>query len=93
MLITQEMMDSARDDIYNAVWAIVKAEKDTGKSGDEQEELSRAIIENDNLTYLFGQQRAAGNIVGIIHDTPELDQSAKDDLVATIGNIWLRSNE
>lgn len=93
MLITQEQMDSARDNIYNAVWAIVKAEKETGNSGDEQEELSRAIIENDNLTFMFGRQRAAGHIIGVVHDTPELDQSAKDDLVATIANIYLRSEK
>ena len=92
MLITQAQLDSARDDIYNAVWAIVKAEKETGNSGEEQEELSRAIIENDNLSFVYGKQRAAGYITGIIHDTPDLDQSAKDDLVATIGNIYLRSN-
>ena len=93
MLITQEMLDSDRDDLYNAIWALVKAEKERpNDTGAEQEQLSWAIIESGNIAFLYGKQVAAGYIVGIIHDTPELDQSAKDDLVGTIGNIYLRSN-
>jgi hypothetical protein len=93
MLITQEMLDIARENLYDAVWDLVKAEKARpNNTGDEQETLSQVIIENDNLTFLYGKQVSAGYIVGIIVDAPELDQSAKDDLVGTIGNIYLRSN-
>jgi hypothetical protein len=93
MLITQEMLDIARENLYDAVWDLVKAVSTRKElTGDEQETLSQVIIENDNLTFLYGKQVAAGYIVGIIVDAPELDQSAKDDLVGTIGNIYLRSN-
>lgn len=91
-IITQEMMDETRDDIYNAVWAIVKAEKETGNSGAEQEELSRALIEDGNLAYLFGAQKAVRGIIMIIHEDPDIDQAVKDNLVGTLGNIYLRSN-
>jgi hypothetical protein len=65
MSITQEMMDSARDDLYKAVWALVKAEQvSPNNTGDEQEELSRAIIENDNLSYLYGKQVARAEKAG-----------------------------
>lgn len=59
MEITQAMMDDARTDLYKAVWALVKAEQvRPNNTGDEQEELSRAIIENDNLSFLYGKQVA-----------------------------------
>jgi formylmethanofuran dehydrogenase subunit E len=59
MEITQKMLDSARDDLYKAVWALVKAEqKRPNDTGDEQEQLSWAIIENDNMSFLYGKQVA-----------------------------------
>lgn len=56
MKITNEMLEKSRDDIYNAVWGLVEAIKNHRNSGEEQEELSVAIIENDNLTYMYGRQ-------------------------------------
>lgn len=55
-LITNEMLDQARDELYNAIWGLVEATKNRRNSGEEQEELSRAIIENDNLIYMYGRQ-------------------------------------
>ena len=59
MLITQEILDIARENLYDAIWDLVKAEKERpDNTGDEQETLSQAIIENDNLSFLYGKQVA-----------------------------------
>jgi formylmethanofuran dehydrogenase subunit E len=59
MEITQEMLDSARDDLYNAIWALVKAEQERpNNTGTEQEQLSWAIIESGNMAFLHGKQVA-----------------------------------
>jgi formylmethanofuran dehydrogenase subunit E len=57
MEITQEMLDDARDDLYKAVWALVKAEQERPTdTGAEQEVLSWAIIEHGNMSFLYGKQ-------------------------------------
>jgi hypothetical protein len=57
MLITQEHLDIARENLYDAVWDLIKAEKERpGDTGIEQETLSQVIIENDNLSFLYGKQ-------------------------------------
>jgi hypothetical protein len=59
MLITQEHLDIARENLYDAIWDLVKAEKERpDNTGAEQETLSQAIIENDNLSFLYGKQVA-----------------------------------
>ena len=54
--ITNEMLEEARDELYNAIWGLVEATKNRRNSGEEQEELSRAIIEESNLSFLYGKQ-------------------------------------
>lgn len=57
MEITQKMLDEVRDDLYNAVWALVKAEQERPTdTGNEQEVLSWAIIEHGNMSFLYGKQ-------------------------------------
>jgi hypothetical protein len=59
MLITQEHLDIARENLYDAVWDLIKAEKERpSDTGAEQETLSQVIIENDNLSFLYGKQVA-----------------------------------
>jgi hypothetical protein len=53
------MLDEVRDDLYNAVWALVKAEQERPTdTGNEQEVLSWAIIEHGNMSFLYGKQVA-----------------------------------
>ena len=54
--ITDEMLEESRDELYNAIWGLVEATKNRRNSGEEQEELSRAIIEESNLSFMYGRQ-------------------------------------
>ena len=54
--ITNEMLEQSRDELYNAVWGLVEAIRQQRNSGEEQEELSRAIIEESNLSFMYGRQ-------------------------------------
>ncbi len=81
MKITNEMLDQARDELYNAIWGLVEATKNRRNSGEEQEELSRAIIENDNLTYIYGQQVVAKSIVATMKNNPELSHAELTKLI------------
>jgi hypothetical protein len=56
MKITNEDLERSRDELYNAVWGLVEAIRQHRNSAEEQEELSRAIIEESNLSFMYGRQ-------------------------------------
>ena len=79
--ITNEMLEQSRDELYNAVWGLVEAIRQQRNSAEEQEELSRAIIEESNLTYLSGQQIVAQSIVATMKNNPELTHAELTKLI------------